>query len=188
MTKLILSIAEEADRELVLALASRLNLPVEEVGNSFDEVDFWEIVALLDPDKEAGISESVAQLASRTEPDILAFADILAQKLFALDQMIYAKNLAPEDAWGAEGHFSGDHFLDARAYVIAKGRSYYQQVLRDPSRMPKGRIFEDILYLPEQAWTKKTGKPYDHLPATNYFTFSNPAGWPQTLTQALKID
>ncbi len=145
-----------------------------------NEDRFWEIIELLDwsrePDEDI-LAPAVERLAQCSERDIRQFSEILARKLYDLDGERFAKELAPEDAWPE--HFSVDVFLYARCLVVANGKTFYEQVLNDPSMMPKGYDFEALLYLPNEAWKLKTGQE-DYFQYTEYWyeTFSNPDGWP----------
>ena len=43
--------------------------------------------------------------------------------------------------------------------------------------MPKDLTFEALLYLPSEAYERKTGQPYDYSPAFPVETYSNQEGW-----------
>jgi len=144
------------------------------------EARFWEVIAMLDWDKEgndeAVIEPAVAHLAAGPVRHIFEFADILSEKLYLLDGSTYAKHIG-EGAWSPEQYFSVDNFLYARACVIANGREAYEKVLKDPELMPKDITFEALLYMPSQAYERKTGKKWDYTPAYPIETYSNKEGW-----------
>lgn len=144
------------------------------------EARFWEVIALLDWSKE-GDDEAVLQLALKqlTEAPIrhiFEFADILSEKLYALDARAYAEHIG-EDAWSPDRYFSVDNFLYARACVVANGREVYEKVLENPVLMPKDVTFEVLLYLPSEAYEQKTGKKWDYVPTRPIETYSNKEGW-----------
>ena len=144
------------------------------------EDHFWEIMSLLDW-SEAGndhavIEAAVKYLANGPVRHIFEFADLLSEKLFALDGLDYAQEIG-EDSWSAEGYFSVDAFLYARSCVVANGRELYQKVLDDPKLMPKDLTFEALLYLPSAAYERKTGKKYDYSSAFPIEAYSNQNGW-----------
>lgn len=144
------------------------------------EKRFWEIIALLDWTKEGDddliVEPAVSHLAEGPIRHIFEFADILSEKLYALDAKKYAKHIG-EDAWDADSYFSVDNFLYARCCVVANGKELYHQVLENPETMPKDLTFEALLYIPSDAFERKTEKDYDYIPAFNFETYSNEEGW-----------
>jgi hypothetical protein len=154
-----------------------------------DEEEFWYIIGLLDwnrgKNNAAILAPAVEYLSRRGVASIFRFDDILAEKLFQLDMQRFAEALG-EHAYRDGEPFSVDNFLYARCCVVANGRSFFEKVLQDPTAMPKSFTFEPLLYLARNAYRLKTElNDYDHLPAISYETFSNPAGWPETLTDKL---
>jgi hypothetical protein len=142
---------------------------------------FWEIISRLDwrkADDGDILAPAVQTLSGHTEEEIRDFSELLARKLYELDGERFARELAPEDAWPNKG-FSADVFLYTRCCVVANGTEFFDQVLADPTLMPKGFTFEALLYLPHEAWKLKTGHD-DYFQYTTYWyeTFSNPTGWP----------
>ncbi|MEM9929895.1 MAG: DUF4240 domain-containing protein [Bacteroidota bacterium] len=179
MTKLILSFSDPADKELVLALARRLNLKVEEqeAEVSIKEDKFWDIISRVENQRnDCQVEAAIEHLASCSEPEIKGFAELLAEKLFMLDKQIFAGERANTET------FSADTFLDERAFVISQGKDFYETVINDPAKMPTGSICEQLISIPEVAWKRKTGSRFDYLPSKNYFTYSNPDGWTKTNT------
>ncbi|MEK7256383.1 MAG: DUF4240 domain-containing protein [Bacteroidota bacterium] len=163
----------EAEIKVVLH-HDRKQAPLSEQG-------FWEIIAMLDWSKEeedddAVVEPVVAHLASCPVRHILEFADILSEKLYALDGRSYAMHIG-EDAWKPDRYFSVDNFLYARCCVVANGEAFYRKVLKDPASMPKDLTFEALLYVASDAYDRKTGKRLTYVPAFPIETYSNQAGW-----------
>lgn len=146
----------------------------------FAEQDFWQIISLLDWEKEgdddAVLQPAVAELAKGPIRHIFEFADMLSEKLYALDGRLFAEQIG-EDAWTLDRYFSVDNFLYARCCAIANGEAFNQEVLEHPDKMPKDMTFEALLYLPSAAYQLKTGHKYDYIPTFPIETYSNHAGW-----------
>jgi Protein of unknown function (DUF4240) len=151
-------------------------------SHAMDEGHFWAIIGAFDwkiLDNEAIIAPAVEALSHFSLNDICIFHNILNEKLYALDGRRFAEQLgnnryAPE----ANQHFSTDSFLYARCCVVANGQSFYEKVLREPTKMPKNYTFESLLYLPRKAWQVKTNKDnYSYYPPIWAETFSNERGW-----------
>jgi hypothetical protein len=144
------------------------------------EAYFWEIISLLDwskaEDDEAVVEPAKALLASGSIRHIFEFADLLSEKLYALDSKKYAVHIG-EDSWSTDRYFSVDNFLYARCCVVANGQDAYEKVLHDPAQMPKDLTFEELLYIPSEAYERKTGKRYDYTPSYPIETYSNQIGW-----------
>jgi len=119
-------------------------------------------------------------LASGPVRQIFEFADLLSEKLYALDCRKYAVHIG-EDSWSPDRYFSVDNFLYARCCVVANGQDAYEKVLHDPSQMPKDLTFEALLYIPSEAYERKTGKRYDYTPAYPIETYSNQMGWSEEI-------
>ena len=152
-------------------------------GGAMDEGQFWATISRLDWEKEKNediLQPAVQALSQFSEDDIAAFDDILAAKLYALDGQRFAEQIGSNRyVEGGKKYFSVDSFLYSRCCVVANGREYYEQVLREPAKMPKEYTFEPLLNLADKAYQLKTGKKdYNHLPEVWYETFSNPEGWP----------
>lgn len=150
--------------------------------SKMDAAQFWTILALLDwktRNSDAILMPAIKALSLFSQADIYAFHDILNEKLYALDGRRFAEQLG-SNRYTTDGsnYFSVDSFLYARCCVIANGRSFYEKVLQNPSKMPKEYTFESLLYLPQKAWEMKTGRTqYDYFPEIWSETFSNPEGW-----------
>lgn len=144
------------------------------------EAAFWNIIALLDWEKsgddEAVLLPAIEALSQFSKESIKKFKDILSEKLYLLDGERYALHTG-ENAYSENGAFSVDTFLYARACAVANGKEYFDSVLKNPQEMPKDLIFEALLYLPNEAYEKKTGKELQYVPKYNYETFFNIEGW-----------
>lgn len=148
------------------------------------EAYFWEIISLLDWSKagedEAVVEPAKARLVLSPVRHIFEFADLLSEKLYALDARKYALHIG-EDSWSPDRYFSVDNFLYARCCVVANGKDRYEKVLHDPVQMPQDLTFEELLYIPSEAYERKTGKQYDYTPSYPIETYSNQAGWTEEM-------
>ncbi len=146
------------------------------VAVPMNEDRFWEVISLLDWSKEgnddAVIEPAVRHLSRLPESAILAFYDLLSEKLYLLDGREYAEHSISNDSG-----ISSDLFLYGRCCVVANGREYYEGVLKNPPTFPKDRFFEALFDIPERTWLRKTGKNLDHFPKYIYETGFNPQGW-----------
>jgi len=150
-------------------------------GAFVTEAVFWLIISLFDWSKSgndaAVIEPAVAELSKKSEPEIVAFEEILAQKLYALDTVAHAKEIGEEAYVGNSKHFSSDWFLYSRCAVVANGLTVYERVLANPKTFPKDLEFEAILSVGPAAYKRKTGKEFSHVTKFDYETYSNKAGW-----------
>lgn len=149
-----------------------------------DATQFWHVIGTFDwsqeGDDEAVIAPAVAALADRSEEEIQAFSDLLAGFLYALDTREHARYgfLGEADPDNGDDYISADAFLYLRCVVVANGREFYEAVLADPTRMPKGDLeFESLLSVDSEAYLAKTGEDYDYLAEPSYESFSNAEGW-----------
>ncbi|MGI4822514.1 MAG: DUF4240 domain-containing protein [Janthinobacterium lividum] len=144
-----------------------------------DEELFWGILDSLNwkktGDNEAIMLPAVKRLAALPPEDIFAFDDILAEKLYQLDGKKYAAACYPgQDI----NRISGDGFLYDRCSVLTNGRQFYEQVINTPEKWPVGFEFESLIYLPQQAYSRKTkNEDYPHTTPLSIETCSNEAGW-----------
>ena len=140
--------------------------------------DFWDIIGQLDWSKEgddAAVVEPVVELLhKRPLAHIYRFEDILAEKLWHLDTEKHADVFLNDPT---EGYLSVDDFLYTRCAVVANGSDFYQNVLNNPSEMPKDLTFEPLLYVALNAYKRKTGNEFMFIPVHNYETYSNKEGW-----------
>ncbi len=148
------------------------------------EKRFWDIIALLDwsrqGDDNAVIEPAVDVLANSPVRHIYEFEDILSEKLYLLDGIAYARNTGKSAYKSEEEYFSVDGFLYDRCCVVANGREFYEQVLKDPAEMTKDLSFGALLRVAHEAFKRKTGKYLDYMPAFNYETYRNEEGWKET--------
>lgn len=148
--------------------------------NLLTEHRFWEIIQLFDwtdsEDNNRVLAPAIEALAESPVHHIYLFSDIIATKLFSLDERRFAEQIG-DDAYSPTTYFSVDNFLYARCCVIANGQAFYNAVLQNPTLMPKNLTFEALLNLPSKAYLKKTGKPYNYLSTTSIETYSNKLGW-----------
>lgn len=145
------------------------------------ETYFWEIISLLDWDKEGDdelvVKPAIEHLARGPVRHIFEFADLLSEKLFMLDSRVFAESIG-EDSWKVDQYFSVDNFLYARCCVVANGKDMYEKVLQNPTQMPKDITFEALLYLSAEAYEQKMeGKKYNYTPTYPIETYSNEKGW-----------
>ncbi|MFF9076997.1 DUF4240 domain-containing protein [Streptomyces sp. NPDC014646] len=151
-----------------------------------DEARFWALIASFDWER-AGDDDAVLAPASRVlqelpPQEVVAFEDLLATKLYALDTREHARWCYQGEADPDNGDdcISADDFLYARCVVVANGRDFYEGVLADPSRFPTGMEFESLLYLASNAYEARTGDPHDQLTSVSWESFSNTDGWQPT--------
>jgi hypothetical protein len=144
---------------------------------------FWAAIERLDWNQEGNdaqvIQPLVQYLASQPLHLIFRFADILSEKLYRLDALVFAENMG-EYSFRDGYYFSVDDFLYARCCVVANGRQAYQNVLEDPSEMPAEQTFEPLLRVASDAYQIKTGQRMHYQPAYATETFSNKEGWKET--------
>ncbi len=137
------------------------------------EEEFWEIINQLNWEKDnnsAIIEPAIERLTTYTLGQIYAFQELLAQKLYQLDTPEHARNIG-------EASFSVDHFLYARACVVANGKEIFEDVLHNPSEMPKDLTFEPLLHIAAEAYKRKTKRNFTFLPSVSYETYSNQIAW-----------
>lgn len=144
---------------------------------------FWGIIARFAWDKtgddDAVLEPACAALAALDEESIFKFADILSEKLHALDtrehcRACYEGELDPDDG---DDYISADDFLYSRCVVVANGRDFFASVVADPTQMPQDMEFETLLSLPVLAFERKTGREYEHVSRVSFESFQNSAGW-----------
>ena len=147
-----------------------------------DEDVFWDIISSFNwkkaGDDDAILRPALKRLVSMTVDDIKQFSEILAQKLYDLDGLVYASKIG-HDSYKGEGQpFSVDYFLYVRCCVVANGKDIYYQVLNNTMEMPKEMDFEALLYLADDAYNKKM-KTEDKKIDTklSFETFSNVEKW-----------
>lgn len=191
MTTILNLPLQQANPEIIKDLQEKFpnaNLRIEvnkkTAPNVLTEERFWEIISLFDwtddEDNERVLAPAIAALAESPVHHIYLFEDILAAKLFSLDAQVFAENIG-EDAYTPDKYFSVDNFLYARCCVVANGKKTYEAVLKDPVLMPKDLTFESLLYLASDAYFKKTGKEFEYFSTIPIETYSNKAGWAESI-------
>ncbi len=100
-----------------------------------NEIEFWQAItkvnqtALQECDEEVAVEPLIDYLSDFDEFEIRDFENILARTLYEIDGQVYADNA------GQSGK-SGDGFLYARCFVVAKGWEFYNKVKTAPTNMP----------------------------------------------------
>ncbi|MBC7774949.1 MAG: DUF4240 domain-containing protein [Phycisphaerae bacterium] len=143
----------------------------------FSDVQFWQVIERLDWSKKAAadiLAPATAFLATLPVASIYLFADKLSDKLYNLDTRAHGDAYLKSEG---DDYLSVDDFLYVRCAVVAEGKEYYEQVLKDPSKLSSEISFEPLLSLADHAYAQKTGKQFDYQPVFNYETYSNKKGW-----------
>ncbi len=155
--------------------------PPDWASTAMSEEVFWRIIDLLNwrktGDDDAVIEPAVKALAKMGGENVRRFADILAEKLYALDTRAHALEIGEYAYDPVKDYVSADWFLYVRCCVVANGKARYEQVLADPKTMLKDLEFEALLTIAPEAYERATGEEYDHLSPLSYETFSNREGW-----------
>lgn len=148
-----------------------------------NEKQFWNLTELIDSvaleagDGESAIAPLRLALSSLPISEIEGYEEFLAKTLYLIDGEVFADN-------AGESGQSGDGFLYARCYVVARGQAVFESVLADPTSMPTQveNWFEELLCVCSQAWSIKTGREadqWDFEPKQSYETGSNADAWPR---------
>ena len=146
-----------------------------------NENEFWNLIGTLDWDEsgddDAVVEPVVEALSQKSDEDIFQFEEILAQKLFALDTKLHAKEIGEDAYTDGEAFFSVDGFLYSRCLIVANGKDLFDQVLKNPKEFPKDMEFEAILYIAREAYEQKNDKEWEYVSPTDCETFNNEDGW-----------
>ena len=151
-----------------------------------DRSRFWAIIdrtTALEADTDAQAAALRAELNNLTPADIEAFESTFDQIM----QESYSWDL-----WGAtyviHGGASDDGFEYFRVWLISKGRTVYEAVLKDPDSLAErlaadssGPLeFEEFAYVARTAWEEKTGRDGAEMPTAARMIYPNiePAGQP----------
>jgi hypothetical protein len=151
------------------------------MSGSIDRYAFWQLIdqidreALDDGNEDAAVEPLIRALTAWTESEIASFEDHLAYVLYDLDGQRYADEAGPSGK-------SGDGFLYARCYVVAKGHDYYDSVRANPKNMPKRleQWCESLLYVPQRSWaivTERDENEWNRVTPVSYETGSNYLQW-----------
>jgi hypothetical protein len=150
------------------------------------EKAFWRIIARFDwkksGDDKAVLGPACSALAKLPVEAIVAFDDMLSEKLHALDTRAHCEACyaGQQDPDNGDDYISADDFLYSRCVVVANGRGLYESVLETPAEMPQEMEFESLLYLAANAFEEKTGDSYEHVTPVDHESFQNEAGWAAT--------
>jgi hypothetical protein len=146
-----------------------------------DENLFWSIIDCLDwssvGNDAAVIQPAAAKLAELAVEDICAFSEILAEKLYLLDGVAYAREIGTDSFNGSKGNFAQNWFLYVRCCAVANGKQAFAQILANPSEMPKDMEFQALLSIAPKAYKMKTGHRFNYQTSFNYETFANQEAW-----------
>lgn len=133
---------------------------------------FWELIELIrwerqkDDDK---VEDLILELSNLSVEEIYDFEKIMTEKLYQLDAKKYAEKLE---------YISSDGFLYMRAYVVAKGKDYFEKILANPKEISEDLDFETLLYVAKTAFQKKTGKSdWGYIPEKLYETYFHRKAW-----------
>lgn len=144
-----------------------------------DLAAFWEIMGLLNWDKEGDDDEVllplIEKLVDMTDDEIFAFDDIMAKLLYDIDGCAWAKAMYDD-----LNDISGDEFLYARCVAIVNGKDYYENIKNHTEIMDPDLEFEAILYVPPIAWAVKHDGDVEEYPHNTKYSFetgSNTKQW-----------
>jgi len=145
------------------------------------ESQFWDIIELLDWDAEGNdesvIAPAVRHLKALEADAIVAFEEILCEKLFLLDAERFAREIGRESYHGPGRYFSKEWFLAARCCAVANGQGFFEEVLSDPAAMPKDLGFLTLKNLAARAYKEKTSSEFQYKTRFNPESMSNQTGW-----------
>jgi hypothetical protein len=149
-----------------------------------DEDTFWQLVAECTPPHDdpdaAELAETLTErLTAGSVETVIGFAEQLAWVLYQLDRREHA------EAGTTTDYISADAFLYARAAVVAGGREFYHEVLRDPALFAPYNDeliwAEPLLYVPDDAYQNLTGEEWNRETRYSYESSSNQDGWPHVV-------
>lgn len=126
------------------------------------------------PDDEEKLEPLIEYLSFKSDEEIFAFDDIMAQLLYDIDTK---KNFTAAQKYSEH---SDDTFLYSRCVALVNGEDYYERVKRGQATELWEMEFECILYVPSNAWARKhnsSADDYPHLTAVSYETGSNVGEW-----------
>ncbi len=149
----------------------------QEDETTLPEKAFWEVIEQIQLDADDPLKKAREKLESFTGKQMEQFEETLACKLYKLDTKKHAREIGEHAFHEESGYFSPDYFLYIRCLCVAKGKTFYNKVLRQPCLMPKDEGFEELLELTHEAYEEKTGEEFDYIPSKDYETFSNKEGW-----------
>ncbi|MEL7162746.1 MAG: DUF4240 domain-containing protein, partial [Bacteroidota bacterium] len=121
---------------------------------------------------EEAVAPLLANLTSSSIEEIYGYQDQLAIHLSDLDGPDFFDAFA-KGPLGA----SVDSFLYGRCYVVAKGRTFYENILKKPGKFPPGVDFEALLYLENEAYEAKMGEEMTRFSPVVFETAFNKKNW-----------
>jgi len=151
-------------------------------GKYMSQDDFWDVIDLLNWDEEgnddAVIAPAVQQLSELSAEEIIAFQEILSEKLWQLDHEKFAREIGRDAYKNNDKQFSREWFLAARCCAVANGQLFFNDILADPKNMPKGLGFVALTSVAARAYRKKTGNNFNYSTKNELASCSNRTGWP----------
>lgn len=144
----------------------------EAVVEELEDDVFWNLIDLIDWKKRNPMNPLINRLKKDTEEVIFAFEETLSHKLFLLDTPAHAG--IPDQP---ETYLSVDAFLYARCAVVAKGRDCFNQTVKNATAINMEWDAEELLEVASEAYSKKTGEPFDYASSYDYETYSNKLAW-----------
>ncbi len=163
-----------------LSLISKELSADDSVAPLLDE-EFWGIIDMLDWDADSDeqkIEPCVLYLADSDDELIYSFLETLSEKLYELDGERFARHIGRASYQGHGKHFSRSWYLNARCCVVANGQEAFEEVLSDPSSMPKDLGFRILTQIAEDAFSRKHGgRKLEYTTRKSSQTFSNKEGW-----------
>lgn len=150
---------------------------------ALSDQEFWGFIRSLNGTIDQSSAAVLAtRLSVETPAKIIAFAEKLAELLYAIDSLERAEQHVSDQTVGEDSFtMSDDLFLYARCAVVAAGTETYQRVLNDPAAMEgHWAVFdgECLLTVVPEAWEEVTGQEWDHETRVCYETGSNSDRWP----------
>ncbi|MBS1995358.1 MAG: DUF4240 domain-containing protein [Cyanobacteria bacterium SZAS LIN-2] len=166
------------------ASAAKLDKPTKTLTSPqshLSESQFWDIIDMLNWDAEGNddnvIAPAVQHLQKMDKEAIAAFEEILCEKLFLLDGERFAREIGRDSYAGPQRFFSKEWFLAARCCAVANGQGFFEEVLSEPTAMPKDLGFLALKDLAARAYKAKTGSEFKYLTRFNPDSMSNHTGW-----------
>jgi hypothetical protein len=144
------------------------------------EQEFWDLIDSLHASvNDDSVEALTAALVAAGPEQIVAFENVLAEKLHALDTPDHMR----QDVRDAPSHpkypLSTDMFLYFRCDVIVRGRAEYEAVLSDPNRFAgiRNSRAQHLLAVAEAAWERATDTEWTHETPLSYESMSNQDAW-----------
>ncbi len=176
----LLALANNIERQELSTKTRQTPQPKKTV--KYTDLEFWAVIDLLDFDylgnDDKVIEPAVKYLKNETLEKIYGFENMLAQKLFKLDGIDFAKAIG-SFAYNSNQPFVKSWFLKSRCCTIANGKDFYEKTLQNPQLMPKDLEFSAITNIAPKAYYQKTGDVLNLKTKYDKQTFANKQAWPQ---------